>query len=108
MGSELNNTLTLTMYSICFHQNEREAERSRVERDQDRIAKALEAARGVGDKEEEIKELALQVDALKVHLSEYVLQSGVYYSNNITVARPRRYISLPGSRIKNKFFLCKS
>ena len=55
------------MYSISFSQNEREAERSRVERDQERIAKALQAARGVGDKEEEIKELALQVDALKVH-----------------------------------------
>ena len=54
------------MYSIPLIQNEREAERSRVERDQERIAKALEAARGIGDKEEEIKELALQVNALKV------------------------------------------
>ena len=54
------------MYSISLIQNEREAERSRVERDQERIAKGLEAARGIGDKEEEIKELALQVNALKV------------------------------------------
>jgi hypothetical protein len=54
------------MYSISLIQNEREAERSRVERDQVRIAKGLEAARGIGDKEEEIKELALQVNALKV------------------------------------------
>ena len=46
-------------------ENEREAEWSRVERDQERIAKALEAARGIGNKEAEIKELALQVDALK-------------------------------------------
>ena len=35
-------------------------------RDQERIAQALEAAREVGDKEDEIKELALQVSALKV------------------------------------------
>ncbi|XP_028394639.1 centriolin-like [Dendronephthya gigantea] len=46
-------------------EKEREAARARAERDQDRIAKALEAARGLGDKEKDIKELALQVNALK-------------------------------------------
>ena len=51
---------------IFVLQNEREAEKSRVDRDQERIAQALEAAREVGDKEDEIKELALQVRALKV------------------------------------------
>ena len=51
---------------IFVLQNEREAAKSRVDRDQERIAQALEAAREVGDKEDEIKELALQVRALKV------------------------------------------
>lgn len=47
-------------------QNEREASRSRVERDQERIGNGLEATRTVDDKDKEIKDLALQVSALKV------------------------------------------
>ena len=54
------------MLQFLFLQDEREATKARVDRDQERIAKALEAAKGVGDKEKEIKDLALQVNALKV------------------------------------------
>lgn len=46
-------------------ENERKVARTRVQRDQERVAKALEAARKADDKEKEMRGLALQVNALK-------------------------------------------
>ena len=58
--------IVIPVINSIFIQNERKAAKARVQRDQERVAKALEAARMAGDKEKEIKGLALQIDALKV------------------------------------------
>ena len=49
-------------------QADRQATDARIEKEQERVDRALQAAREAGDKERELRDMATQLDALQVRL----------------------------------------
>ena len=62
-----------------FLKDDRKAADERLKREQEKVDRALQAARNAGNKDREVKELAVQVDNLTVryglHLEERLLMS---------------------------------
>ena len=59
-------------------QDDRRAADERLKKEQDKVDRALQAARNAGDKDRQVKDLVAQVDALTVSLTCLTHYGGTY------------------------------